>query len=157
MKLPLLTLVVLGIILFGSVAHAQTAPAPTPTPLTVTDAWADGKRHPLPLPTPGATPDPTQSDEMFADAGLHDRIWIEVDHLVDSKVNPKELVLYVNGQELKGIKAVAIDGPKRNWLGFDLLRTAESDQVWRSLLGSPTAAEAAEAAEWPLVELPYPA
>jgi hypothetical protein len=140
MKLQILILVGLGIILFSSVASAQTTPTPTPTPLTVTDAWADGKRHPLPLPTPGSTPDPAKSDEMFADAGLRDRIWIEVEHLVDAKVNPKELVLFINGQELKGIKAVAIDGPKRNWLGFDLQRTPESDLVWRSLLGSPTEA-----------------
>jgi len=105
--------------------------------MTVTDAWADGKRFPAPKPSPSATPAP---DVMFADAGLRNRIWIEVDHLAEAQINPHDLVLYVNGQELKGINAVAIDGPKQNWLGFDLVKTDESNPVWRNILGSPIAA-----------------
>src|SRR5215510_13846656 len=124
MKLHILLLVVLVIILFSShLARAEeTKPAATPTPMTVTDAWADGKRVPAPSPAPGATP---EADTMFADAGLRDRIWVEVEHLADAKINPRDLVLYLNGQEVKGIKAVAVDGPKKNWLGFDLLKTEE--------------------------------
>ena len=138
MKLHIL-LLALGIILFSShLTFAQeTKPSPTPTPITVTDAWADGKRFPAPAPSPGGTPEP---DTMFADAGLRDRIWVEVDHLAEAKVNPRDLVLYLNGEEVKGIKAVAVDGPKRNWLGFDLLKTDESNPIWRSILGSPRAA-----------------
>ena len=141
MKLHVLTLVALAIILLSSsLANAQQ-PAPNPpVTMTVTDAWLDGSRHPAPPPAePSATPKP---DLMGADAGLHDRIWLEVDQLVEAvkkdKINPRDLVLYVNGQELKGIKAVAVDGPKQNWLGFDLLRSTESDPVWRTILGSPT-------------------
>ena len=142
MKLLVLTLVVLSVVLFSSpVAGAQTPqPSPSPVPLTVTDAWLDGARHTVP-PKPNASPEP---DRMGADAGLRDRIWIEVDRLVEAiqkdKINPRDLVLYLNGQELKGIKAVAVDGPKQNWLGFDLLRTTDSNPIWRSILGSPTAA-----------------
>src|SRR4051812_35639891 len=117
MKLHILLSVILGIVLFSSgLARAEEAkPAPTPSPMTVTDAWADGKRFPAPLPSPSATP---EADTMFADAGLRNRIWVEVEHLADAKINPRDLVLYLNGQELKGIKAVAVDGPKKNWLGF---------------------------------------
>jgi len=75
---------------------------------------------------------------------LRDRIWVEVANLADAvqkdKINPRDLVLYLNGQEVKNNKPVAIKGPTQNWLGFDLVRTPESDTVWHSLLGSPTAA-----------------
>jgi len=141
MKLHTLTLIAPAILLLSSsLANAQQTTPPPPVTMTVTDAWLDGTRHPAPRPPePNATPKP---DLMRADAGLHDRIWIEVEHLPEAvqkdKVNPRDLVLYVNGQELKGIKAVAVDGPKQNWLGFDLLRTADSDPVWRTILGSPT-------------------
>jgi hypothetical protein len=139
MKLHILLLVILGIVLFSSpLARAEEAkPAPTPSPMTVTDAWADGKRFPAPSPSPGATP---EADTMFADAGLRDRIWVEVERLAEAKINPRDLVLYLNGQELKGIKAVAVDGPKQNWLGFDLVKTDDSNPIWRSILGSPRAA-----------------
>lgn len=138
MKLYILMVVILGTFLFSSVlVKAQSPPAPTPSPMTVTDAWADGKRFPAPKPSPSGTP---ASDVMFADAGLRNRIWIEVDHLAEAQINPHDLVLYVNGQELKGINAVAIDGPKQNWLGFDLVKTDDSNPVWRNILGSPRAA-----------------
>jgi hypothetical protein len=81
---------------------------------------------------------------MAADAGLRDRIWVEVENLSEvvqrDKINPLDLVLYLNGQELKGIKTAAIEGPKQNWLAFDLKRTKDSDPAWRSLLGSPSSA-----------------
>src|SRR5262249_42144945 len=32
------------------------------------------------------------------------------------------------------------DGPKRNWLGFDLVKSDESNPIWRNILGSPKAA-----------------
>ena len=139
MSLHKLTLVVLGIVLLSSsIANAQQ-PTPSPTPqvtMTVTNAWADGKRHPR------ATPDPKKGDEMFADTALRERIWIEVENLVEvaqrDKFNPRDLVLYVNGQELKGMKANAIDGPNDNRLGFDLVRSPDSNPIWRNILGSPT-------------------
>ena len=139
MKLHTLTLVVLVIVLVSSSLANAEQPAPSPpVTMTVTDAWRDGTRH-TPPPDPDGTPKP---DVMGADAGLHDRIWIEVDKLdqavLHDKINPRDLVLYVKGQELTGIKAVAVEGPKQNWLGFDLLRTPESDPVWRRILGSPT-------------------
>jgi hypothetical protein len=66
---------------------------------------------------------------------------VEVEHLAEAvqkdKINPRDYVLYLNGQALKGVKVKAIEGTKQNWLAFDLERTEESDQAWRSLLGSP--------------------
>jgi hypothetical protein len=132
--------------------EAQQTPSPTPTPLTVTEVWVDGGRIPAATPTPTPTPAPNASptpeesptpkpwaspDHISTYAGLRDRIWVEVAGLTD-KDDPRAYVLYLNGQELKETKPVAIKGPNRNWLGFDLMRTADNDPVWRSLLGSPT-------------------
>ncbi|HKN83228.1 MAG TPA: ABC transporter C-terminal domain-containing protein [Pyrinomonadaceae bacterium] len=142
MKLHTFTLFVLPLIMFiSTVAMGQEGkPGATPVKITVTDVWLDGSRH-APPAEPNASPVP---DFMAADAGLRDRIWVEVERLSEAaqkdKLNPRDLVLYLNGQELKGTKGVAVDGPKQNWLGFDLLRTQESDPIWRSLLGSPTSA-----------------
>ena len=143
MKLRILVPVILGIVLMSShVGRAQdpAKPTPPPVPLTVTAAWSDGTRQSFPPPKEGETPKP---DLMGADTRLRDRIWIEVDRLVEAiqkdKINPRDLVLYINGQELKGIKAVAVDGPNQNWLGFDLLRTTDSNPIWRNILGSPKA------------------
>ena len=133
-----IALFVFGIVVFSSLAVSAQTPTPTPVVLTVTDAWSDGNRHHVPAPSPGASPKP---DVMSADVRLRDRIWIEVDRLLEAvqkdKINPRDLALYVNGQELKGIKAVAVDGPQQNWLGFDLVKTTESNAIWRGLLGSP--------------------
>ena len=136
-------------VVFNSLsAHAEdTKPTATPVPITITEVWVDGGRIPAPTPSPNASPAPSPRptvapDTIFTHAGLRDRIWVEIDHLLEAvekdKINPRELVLYLNGQEVKGAKPVAIKGPQQNWLGFDLVRTADSDPVWRSLLGSPT-------------------
>lgn len=118
---PHTLMLIVGIILLSSrVASAQ--PAQTPVPITVTRAWLQG-------------------DEQRGDAGFGDRILVEVEHLSDAiqkdKLNPHDLVLYLNGQALKGLKVVGIEGINRNWLAFDLQRTQDSDPVWRALLGSP--------------------
>ena len=118
---PHTLMLIVGIILLSSpVASAQ--PAQTPVPITVTRAWLQG-------------------DEQRSDAGFGDRILVEVEHLSDAiqkdKLNPHDLVLYLNGQALKGLKVVGIEGINRNWLAFDLQRTQDSDPVWRALLGSP--------------------
>ena len=124
MKLHTPALVVLGIILFGSpVAAADEAKtAPSPVPITVTRAWLQGNQN-------------------RSDAGFGDRILVEVEHLSDSiqkdKLNPHNLILYLNGQGLKGLKVAGIEGANRNWLAFDLQRTQDSDLIWRALLGSP--------------------
>src|SRR5689334_17151689 len=100
MKLHPLTPLAFAIVLLSSlVANAQQTPPTPPVTMTVTDAWRDGARQPAPPPAePSATPKP---DLMGADAGLHDRIWIEVEHLPEAvqkdKINPRDLVLYVNG------------------------------------------------------------
>lgn len=117
MKLHILTLVALAIVLLSSpVAVAQTAT------ITVTRAWLQG-------------------NEARSDAGFGDGILVEVEHLADAiqkdKLNPHNLTLFLNGQELKGVKVVGIEGVNRNWLLFVLQRTKDSDQVWRALLGSP--------------------
>ena len=135
----------------------QSNPAPTPVPITVTEVWVDGGRIPAPTPTPtptpsvspkpgpsaSPTPQPSASPDLIGTyAGLRDRIWVEVDHLSDAvekdKINPRALVLYLNGQEVKNTTPVAIKGPQQNWLGFDLMRNTDSNAVWNSLLGSPT-------------------
>ena len=136
MKAQILTLLVLGLVLIGApVASAQDTKntpttTPTPVPITVTRAWLQGYRQDNPnVPT------------TRADAGFRNRLIVEVEGLSDAvlkdKINPRDLVLYLNGQALKGVNAVSIEGPKQNWLGFDLQRTDASNPVWRSLLGSP--------------------
>jgi hypothetical protein len=127
MKLHILLLVVLGIVFVGpSIANAQT-PSPSPIRVTVTRAWLQG-------------------NENRSDAGFGDRILVEVEHMAEAiktdKLNPHDLVLFLNGQALKGLKVAAIEtaGPANEHyrLAFDLKRTTDSDQVWRALLGSPT-------------------
>ncbi len=151
-------LAVVVLVLFSASAvnaqDAKTSPAPTPTPkqITVTDVWLQGTRVSAPSPTATPTPSPTGSpsaspspiptgDFMRTDAGLRDQILVEVDNLAEvskrDNFNARDLVLYLNGQEVKGAKAVAVEGPNQNWVAFELKRTSESDPVWRSLLGSP--------------------
>lgn len=156
MKLRFLALVLLIVSSSFSTIAQEKKSEPTPSPLfTVTEVWVDGGRiAPSPTPTPSPTPSPTASatptpsptpqpiDEISTYAGLGDRIWVEVGGLPEAieknQINPRTLVLYLNGQELKGTTPVAIKGPGQNWLGFDLKRSADSDPVWSSLLGSPT-------------------
>lgn len=141
MKLQTLSTLALLLALFSSsvVGAEEAKPTSTPVPITVTDVWLNGSRQPAPSPQPSPVP-----DFMRTDAGLRDRILVEVEGLADAiqkdKINPRDLVLYLNGQELEGTKAVAVEGPKQNWLAFDLKRTEQSDRLWRSLLGSPTSA-----------------
>lgn len=158
MKLHLLCLILL-FAFSAPLATAQQNPAPAPTrvPITVTEVWVDGGRIPAPTPTPAASSSPNASptpngsptpqpwaspDQIGTYAGLSDRIWVEVDKLSDAvekdNINPRALVLYLNGQEVKNTTPVAIKGPKQNWLAFDLKRNSESNSVWNSLLGSPT-------------------
>jgi hypothetical protein len=131
-------------------AQQNPAPAPTPVQITVTEVWVDGGRIAAPTPSPTPTPSPNASpepqpwaapDRIGTYAGLSDRIWVEVEGLSEvvkrDKINPLALVLYLNGQEVKKTTPVAIKGPKQNWLGFDLKRNPESNEVWSSLLGSP--------------------
>ena len=149
MRLRLLCVVLL--VAFSSpFVTAQENPAPTPVPITVTEVWVDGGRIAAPTPSPTPTPSPDASpepqpwaspDRIETYAGLQDRIWVEVAGLSEAvkqnNINPRTLVLYLNGQEVKNTTPVAIKGPKENWLGFDLIRNSESNAVWSSLLGSP--------------------
>ncbi len=125
MKLHIVPLVVLGIVLVNSsIANAQATP--TPVLVTVTRAWLQG-------------------NENRSDAGFGDRILVEVEHMAEAiqkdKLNPQNLVLFLNGEALKGLKVTAIEtaGQQREHyrLAFALTRTTDSDQVWRALLGSP--------------------
>lgn len=124
MQPKIFTLIALVVVFFNSsiVSAQEVKPTPTPVPITVTRAWLQG-------------------NQGRSDAGFRDRILVEVEHLTEAvqkdKINPRDFVLYLNGQALKGVKVKAIEGPKQNWLAFDLERTPESDQAWRSLLGSP--------------------
>jgi hypothetical protein len=135
MKLQTLFKLTLMFILLGpSVVNAQDSrTSPTPVPMSVTRAWRYG-------------------NENKGDVGFRDRVVVEVEHLAEAiqrdKINPRDFVLYLDGQSLKDIKAVTFDGPQKDpkdsskeltgsRLGFDLVRTEQSDPVWRRLLGSP--------------------
>ncbi len=76
MKLQTLSkFAVLLVLLSSSVAGAQEAgSSPTPIPITVTDVWLNGSRHPA--PSSHQSPEP---DFMRTDAGLRDRILVEVE------------------------------------------------------------------------------
>src|SRR5689334_2997187 len=124
---------VLFLFLFVALCSAsaeETKPAATPVPISITETWVDGGRNPASTPSPAPSPAPSPGpsvlpDEIFTHAGLRDRIWVEVANLAEAvqkdKINPRDLVLYLNGQEVKNNKPVAIKGPTQNWLGFDLV------------------------------------
>ena len=75
-------------------------------------------------------------------AGMGDRIVVEVERLSEAiekdKINPRDLVLYLDGRALKGVNASPTEDPSTNKLLFELKRTDESRQVWTTLLGKPT-------------------
>jgi hypothetical protein len=133
MKLQTLSKFAVLVVLFSSssVVSAQSpTPSPSPIPITVTRAWLEG-------------------NQKRSDAGFGDRLVVEVEHLSEAmkqdKINPRDFVLFMDGQAMKGVKVTGIEGPKPrdndpngpSWLAFDLVRTEDSDAAWRNLLGSP--------------------
>lgn len=117
--------VVLGILLLSfSYANAEeTTPKPSPTPveMKVKSAMA-------------------YSDNNVA--GIGDRIVVEVQDLdkaiKQDKINPRDLVLFLDGRALVGVTALPTEDPTTNKLLFELRRTEASRQVWTTLFGSPT-------------------
>ena len=68
---------------------------------------------------------------------MGDTIVVKVENLDKNEVTPSSLVLYLNGQVLKGVSAVPIGAPGDNQLAFKLKRTDESRPTWGALLGKP--------------------
>ena len=114
--------VVLGLLLlsFGSASAEDTTPKP-PIQMKVKNAVAYTENNV---------------------AGIGDRIVVEVENLNEAikqdKVNPRDLVLFLDGRALVGVNAVPTEDPTTNKLLFELRRTEGSRQVWRTLFGSPT-------------------
>lgn len=123
MKLHNLAIAAVGLVLFSSYLASAQEPGPTPVPMTVKGAWL--------------YPDPAKNV-----AGIGDQIVVEVDSLLAAtekgQINPRDLVLYLNGQVLKGLTAEPIDDQSQNHLKFELKRTTDSSPGWRRLLGSPS-------------------
>jgi hypothetical protein len=74
------------------------------------------------------------------EAGLGDRIQVEIDKLSDAIKNDnldlRKFVLFLDGHELNGIYARSVN-PVTNALEFELERTDTSKKAWNSILGSP--------------------
>jgi hypothetical protein len=68
---------------------------------------------------------------------MGDTIVVKVENLDTNQVAPASLVLFLNGQVLKGVTAVPVGAAGDNQLAFRLKRTDESRQTWGSLLGRP--------------------
>jgi hypothetical protein len=131
---PLILSIVLGCasLTYGQPGSVTPTPAPTPSPMEVKsvdvftsrEAWCTvSKEHPAPC-----------------EAGIGDRLIVYVENLsaninkqTDS-VNPNDLVLFLDGREVSGVKA-ALYG--NNQLAFDLKRTDASSQAWSALLAKP--------------------
>lgn len=129
-------LLILSIVLgCASVTYGQAStppPLPSPPPMEVRsvdvftskEAWCTvSEKHPAPC-----------------EAGIGDRLIVYVENLSANvkkqpdPVNPSDLVLFLDGRELKGVKA-ALYGD--NQLAFDLKRMEESSQAWNALLAKP--------------------
>src|SRR5205085_6530712 len=101
MKLHTAVLVVLTFVLFASPALGAGAqevkPSPTPVPISVTRAWLQG-------------------NQSRGDVKFHDGVVVEVEHLLEAeqqdKLNPRDFVLYLNGEPLRGVKVAGIESPK---------------------------------------------
>ena len=66
---------------------------------------------------------------------------VVVDHLSEAiekdKIDPRNMVLYLNGRALEGVNALPIEEPGANKLAFHLRRTEGSREAWSTLLGRP--------------------
>jgi hypothetical protein len=115
-----------------SILNAQATPTPTPTPsvkavstFTYTNnKWCD------------------QQTEKLCEAGIGDRIIVEVDGLSTAvgknEISPADLVVFLNGRPFKGVSGFPVEDPKHNRVAFDLKRTDDSKAAWTALLGSPS-------------------
>jgi hypothetical protein len=88
--------------------------------------------------TPGGT---SKKKAARPRAGLGDRIRVEISGLgallkQDSAFDPRRLVLYVNGREVKQAYADLVDADS-GVVEFELARTDSSRALWASLLGRP--------------------
>jgi len=111
--------------------------------LSVCSVSAQPPNNPAPPPTPVQMKVKTAAAySPFNVAGMGDPIVVEVEHLSEAiekdKINPRDLVLYLDGRALKGVNASPTEDPSTNKLLFELRRTDESRQVWTTLLGKPT-------------------
>src|SRR6266511_2129211 len=81
----------------------------------------------------------TSNKSAPCEAGIGDRVIVYVDGLsaeVNKKdpINPGDFVLFLDGRELNGVKAVPYGDSQ---LAFDLKRTDASSQAWSALLAKP--------------------
>lgn len=111
--------------------------------LSVCSVSAETTTNPPPAPTPVQMKVKTAAAyTKYNVAGMGDRIVVEVEHLSEAieknKINPRDLVLYLDGRALKGVNASPTEDPTANKLLFELRRTDESRQTWTTLLGKPT-------------------
>jgi hypothetical protein len=133
MNLPFRLLILAIVFSCASLTYGQTgSPTTTPPPMEVKsvdvftsrEVWCNvSKEHPAPC-----------------EAGIGDRLILFVENLSANinrqtdPVNPNELVLFLDGRELNGVKAVLYG---TNQLAVDLKRTDTSSQAWSSLLAKP--------------------
>jgi hypothetical protein len=104
-----------------------------------------------------SVPSSLKTQQVIADNGgdqvkMGDRIRVRVEGLseaarneaTDSKFNPRQLVLYLNGYELEDIHGEPVLAMVRHenmtvvdsdWLAFRLDRTNKSESIWNALLG----------------------
>jgi hypothetical protein len=144
--IPVVAFVVLGV----TAVKAQDAkPTPTPTALTVkrVNVYSkSGRWCPMstPTPTPTAatsTPSATAPSQEVCTAGIGDRVIVEVGGLSErikaGALKPADLVLFLNGRPLAGVKGIPASTSDSDWVAFDLKRTNDSSDAWAALLGRP--------------------
>jgi hypothetical protein len=114
----------------------------TITPATGAQEKPAGGVPPLPTPVPIKVKGAQAYSDPRNEAGMGDWIAVEVDQLSEAiekdKINPRDLVLYLNGRALKGVNALPIEDASGKNLSFQLKRTEDSREAWSTLLGRPS-------------------
>lgn len=96
-----------------------------------------------PVPSTPSSPVVIKMKKVLTnEAGIRNRVQVEIQNLAEAiekgVVNPRKLVLYLDGRVMPDIYAEPVGDRTSNVLEFILERTDKSKQAWLPLLGSPT-------------------
>jgi hypothetical protein len=149
-------LVLLFVLFMSSLAFAQNEQAAQNQQTAETQQAGQQQKtqeqKATPTPTPTVTGVSTYAKDKLCspkcEAGIGDKIVVQIKNLDTTKYPPKDLVLFLDGQPIKGkenagvpVKGgelIPVPGPDSYLVEFQLTRTDESRPAWVALLGSPS-------------------